>query len=119
MLRYEDRVREPPETIVIPAGGKRRMSPPRYVERDYEEEIRIAEPDYYGDEHFRGYRERERETVRRRKGGEEVEFKEEEFEVELEPEKPFPRRGKTKMPKRLVNKRAIIELGYPFEEEVR
>ncbi|KAI9658529.1 MAG: hypothetical protein M1831_003967 [Alyxoria varia] len=27
------------------------------------------------------------------------------------------KRGKTRMPKRLVQKRAILELGYPFEEE--
>jgi hypothetical protein len=30
----------------------------------------------------------------------------------------FPKRGKTRMPARMVSKRAIIELGYPFEEEV-
>ena len=118
MPRYGDRWREPPEVIAIPAGGHRRRSPPRYVERDFEE-IRIAEPDYYGDEEFRGYREREVSTVRTRKRDEEVEIKErEEFEVEEEPEKDAPRRGKTRMPMRLINKRVIIELGYPFEEEV-
>ena len=30
----------------------------------------------------------------------------------------FPKRGKTRMPAKMVSKRAIIELGYPFEEEV-
>jgi len=45
-----------------------------------------------------------------------AEFKEEILEVKEE--EPFPRRGKTKMPRKLVNKMAIIELGYPFEEEV-
>jgi hypothetical protein len=30
----------------------------------------------------------------------------------------FPKKGKTRMPARLVSKRAIIDLGYPFEEEV-
>jgi len=29
------------------------------------------------------------------------------------------KRGKTRMPKRLVHKQAIIDLGLPFEEEVR
>ncbi|KAI6250204.1 hypothetical protein HI914_02126 [Erysiphe necator] len=29
----------------------------------------------------------------------------------------FPKRGKTKIPAKLVHKLAIIELGYPFEEE--
>ena len=110
--------RGPPETITMPAPGRHRRSPPRY-EREFEE-IRVAEPDYYGDENFRGYKEREVSTVRRRRGsearGSEIEFKEKE-EFAVEEEEPFPRRGKTKMPGRLVNKRAIIELGYPFEEE--
>ena len=106
--------REPPEVITMPAPGRRRRSPPRY-ERDFEE-IRIAEPDYYGDEEFRGYKEREISTVRRRRGPEpEIEEKE---SFEVEEEEPFPRKGKTRMPGKLVNKRAIIELGYPFEEEV-
>ena len=120
MVRYGDRFREPPETIVIPASGRRRRSPPRYIERDYEEDIRVAEPDYYGDEDWRGFREREVETVRRRRPGNEAIFeeREEEIHVNAEPERPYPRKGKTKMPKRLVNTRAIIELGYPFEEEV-
>lgn len=119
MPRYGDRMREPPETIPIAVPARRRVSPPRFVEKDYEEDIRIAEPDYYGDEDFRGYKEREVSTVRRRRAGSEVEYREKEtFEVVEEPERPFPRKGKTRMPKRLVNKRAIIELGYPFEEEV-
>ena len=105
--------REPPEIIALPAPGRRRRSPPRY-ERDFEE-IRIAEPDYYGDEEFRGYKEREVSTVRRRRPEPEVEERE---SFEVEEEEPFPRKGKTRMPGRLVNKRAIIELGYPFEEEV-
>lgn len=115
--------RQPPEVIKMPAPGRRRKSPTRY-ERDFEE-IRVAEPDYYGDEEFRGYKEREIITDRRRRPSpprfeerfEEVERERETFEVEEE--KPFPRRGKTKMPARLVNKRVIIDLGYPFEEEVR
>ena len=91
------------------------------MERDYEEDIRVAEPDYYGDEDFRGYREREVSTVRRRRANSELpEFREEIREeiLEVKEEEPFPRRGKTKMPRRLVNKMAILELGYPFEEEV-
>lgn len=115
--RYGAPLRPPPETIVMPAGGRRRPSPPRYVERGYEERD-LFEEDYHG-----GYRERERSTVRR-KGNSDVEFREEfreeeSYDVEDEEvEKPYPRKGKTKMPKRLVNKRAIIELGYPFDEEV-
>lgn len=57
--------------------------------------------------------------VRRRRADSEAEFVEKEvFKIEEdEPEKPYPRKGKTKMPTKLVNKRAIIELGYPFEQE--
>ena len=107
--------REPPEIIRMPGPGRHRRSPPRY-ERDYEE-IRVAEPDYYGDEDFRGYKEREIITDRRRKPP--VEYEERETETfEIEEEAPFPRKGKTRMPGRIVSKRAIIELGYPFEEEV-
>ena len=117
MQRYP---REPPEIIRMPPP-RRRRSPPRY-ERDFEE-IRVAEPDYYGDEEFRGFKEREIITDRRRRGPPEFEEKfEEKFEEretrEAEEEAPFPRKGKTKMPSRLVNKQAIIELGYPFEAEV-
>ena len=111
--RYGDRMREE-ETVYMPSAPRRR-SPPRYVERDYED-IRIAEPEYYGDEEFRGYREREISRYRKnRQSGGEREFVEEREEIV---EKEFPRRGKTRMPMRLVNKRAVIELGYPFEEEV-
>ena len=120
--RYGVPMRAPPETIVIPARSRRRISPPRFVERDYEEDIRVAEPDYYGDEDFRGYKEREISTVRRRRANSELpEFKEEIFKeevLEVKEDEPFPRRGKTKMPRRLVNKMAIVELGFPFEEEV-
>lgn len=106
--------REPPEIIAMPGPGRRRRSPPQY-EQDFEQ-IRIAEPDYYGDEEFRAYKEREVSTVKRRRGAE-PEFEERES-FEVEEEEPFPRKGKTRMPGKLVNKRAIIELGYPFEEEV-
>lgn len=35
------------------------------------------------------------------------------------PERKVGKKGKTRMPKRLVRKEAVIQLGYPFEEEVR
>ena len=106
MPRYGDKVRE--EVIAIPSGPRRR-SPPRYYD-EYEEDIRIADPDRYGDEEFRGYREREISRVRRPE-------REGYVEEEIIEKDEFPKRGKTKMPMRLVNRRAIIQLGYPFEEE--
>ena len=113
--RYGDRFREPPETIVIPTSAKRR-SPPRYLEREFEDP-RAS----FGHEEFRGYREREISRVRRNRADSSAELVEHEtFEIEEdEIEKPYPRKGKTKMPAKLANKRAVIELGYPFEQEVR
>ncbi|KPI37473.1 uncharacterized protein AB675_10328 [Cyphellophora attinorum] len=34
-----------------------------------------------------------------------------------EKEKPYPRRGKTRMPKRLVHTKVLYDLGYPYYEE--
>ena len=90
-------------------------SPPRRYEREYEE-IRIAEPDYYGDDDYHGYSEREppaRQSVSRYTSR--VEEKCEEPVIQVE--KPFPRRGKTKIPCRLIERRAITALGYPFEQD--
>jgi len=36
---------------------------------------------------------------------------------QIEVPKPIGKKGKTRMPKRLVKKQAVIELGYPFEED--
>ena len=124
--RYEEYERHEPYRVPVPIPP-RRPTPPRYSipEREFEE-IRIAEPDYYGDEEYRNIREREWTTSRSRrprsrsssaseKSERTAKTSKEEF---VEIEKPFPRKGKTKMPKRLVHTRAVIELGYPYEEEV-
>lgn len=102
----------PPPVIPVPLPSKRPMPPP-FVEREYED-VRVSEPEYYGDEEYRAYREREWTTRRRRRS----DSSEESEEEEATREKPFPRKGKTRMPRRLVHTRAIIELGYPYEEEV-
>ena len=96
----------------------RRRSPPPRRERDYYEEIRIAEPEYYGDEEYRGFLEHERLPRRRSPSRGDGRFRDRLVE-DVELEKPYPRKGKTRIPKRLVHTRAIIELGYPFIEEVR
>lgn len=134
----------------IPLPRSRALPPPRmYAEREYDE-IKVSEPERYGDDDFRGYPERvhEREIIksRRRKdrsssrasrtsratskahthhssarsssrtsstssssssGGTTVTVKSE-----------YPKKGKTRIPSRLVSKRALIDLGYPFDEEV-
>ncbi|KAL2000580.1 hypothetical protein VTN02DRAFT_2887 [Thermoascus thermophilus] len=105
--------RTPPAVPPAPRSPARRSPPPggRYYD-DFYEDIRIAEPDRYGDEEFRNFRERERTVEhRRRRSHESI------HEQVRMTEKPYPRKGKTRMPRRLVHTRAIIELGYPFEEE--
>lgn len=134
--RDRPEVRPPPLTP-IPLPRSRGLPPPRrYAEREYYDEIEIAEPDYYGDERFRGYPERvrEREIIRKKKRSRSRESRashsvrssvrssstsssssSETTTVSVRSE--FPKKGKTRMPARLVSKKAIIDLGYPFEEE--
>ncbi|RYP75893.1 hypothetical protein DL771_002157 [Monosporascus sp. 5C6A] len=131
----------------IPLPRSRALPPPRtYAERDYEE-IKISDPDRYGNEEYHTYpdRLREREYVRTRRrrsssrtsrarthrtssrrsssrtsttsssssssssssGGTTVTAKSE-----------YPKKGKTRIPARLVSTRALIDLGYPFIQEV-
>ena len=116
---FEEYSRPAPPPVRVPVPP-RRYSPPRYappprfVERDFEE-IKVAEPDYYGDEEFRTYREREWTNRRQRRRSN---SSEERVEEEVIGEKPWPRKGKTKIPRAKIHTRAIIELGYPYEEEV-
>ncbi|CAG8975097.1 hypothetical protein HYALB_00008937 [Hymenoscyphus albidus] len=139
--RYERREElRPPPLTPIPLPKTRALPPPRRYEREYYDEIKVAEPDFYGDDDFRGYPERvrEREIIRRRRrrsrskdsrssrGESRVSHShrgsvrsssqgssssDESFETVRS---EFPKKGKTRMPARLVNTKAIIDLGYPF-----
>ena len=98
-----------------------RASRQPYREIDYDD---YFERQMVGNDHMRSRnRTRERKEAWSPKRREivirapEPEFEEKES-FAVEEEEPFPRKGKTTMPGKLVNKRAIIELGYPFEEEV-
>jgi hypothetical protein len=134
IYREEVRAPPPPPLTPIPLPRTRGLPPPRrYAERDYED-IRIAEPDYYGDDEFRGYPERvvEREIIRRRRRSRSRESRSTRESAQSSSssssrsaspvsevaKSEFPKRGKTRMPAKLVSKKAIIDLGYPFEEEV-
>lgn len=100
--------RAPPR---MPPPPAHRPSPGRYREREVYEDIRIAEPDYYGDEEFREFDDRERMTMdRRRRSSSGARYRHE--------EKPYPRKGKTRIPRKWVHVHAILDLGYPFKEEV-
>lgn len=145
VVRREEFRPRPYEPIPLPRT--RALPPPRrFAERESYDEIRVSDPDYYGDEEFRPYPERirEREIIRTKKrdhspstrssrsrshktssvrshsrssigtsssssssGGTTVTVKSE-----------YPKKGKTRIPARLVSKRALIDLGYPFIEEV-
>ncbi|RMD40621.1 hypothetical protein DV735_g4513, partial [Chaetothyriales sp. CBS 134920] len=85
-----------------------RQQPARIPRRaeGYYDEVRIQDPEYYGDDGFREFREREWRHS---------DFVEEIKEERIE--KPYPRKGKTRMPKRLVHTKALYDLGYPFYEE--
>jgi hypothetical protein len=134
--RYREDPRPAP-LIPVPLPRSRALPPPRrYAERDYYDEIEIAEPDYYGDDYYRRYPERvrEREIIRTKRRSRSRESHSVRGSVRsssrgsssssesgttrsVKPE--FPKKGKTRMPAKLVSKKAIIDLGYPFEEEVR
>lgn len=130
MPRYGPGRAKSPEIIPMPGPRRRhspkRFSPPRPYGREYDD-IGIAEPDRYGDENFRGWREREIDITRRRRRESSPSFqrdcspdlKRPEYHEpeEVIEEKPFPRRGRTKMSARLVNKRALFDIGYPFEDD--
>ncbi|KKZ67564.1 hypothetical protein EMCG_06798 [[Emmonsia] crescens] len=104
-----------PPVTPIPVPRRRRTPPPSHERVDFEE-IRVAEPDYYGDEEFRHIRMRERSMTPRARGRS-IPPNPQSVEVrEIRPP-TAPRRGKTRMPKRLVHPRAIIDLGYEYEEE--
>ncbi|KAJ6172176.1 hypothetical protein N7470_001243 [Penicillium chermesinum] len=92
----------PPPRLHVPSPG-------RYREREVYEDIRIAEPDYYGDEEFRDIRGRDTMDRRSRRSSSAARRRHE--------EKPYPRKGKTRIPRKWVHVHAIMDLGYPYKEE--
>lgn len=125
MRRERDEYRIPPN-VPIPLPVRR--SPSR--RGGYEE----FEDIHYRDYSPHGYRDveimRERSKVRKRnrarsdlrsistRSSSSESFEEVSRHSSPGPETKVGKKGKTRMPKRLVRKEAIIQLGYPFEEEV-
>ncbi|EAS29433.2 uncharacterized protein CIMG_08179 [Coccidioides immitis RS] len=93
---------------VVPRAASRRHSPPS--EPDFEA-IRVSEPDYYGDEEFHRMRDRVRSVTPRGRYSVREEIRKEKVD------RPYPRRGKTRVPKHLVHPGVLLDLGYKFEEE--
>jgi hypothetical protein len=129
--RYGDQERDdwrPPTNVPIPLpirrspSRRRSLSRRRYREDDFEEiRYRDVEPrEEYREVEVR----REKSTRRRspsrtsRRGAPSARSSTSSFEEVSLVREPSRKKGKTRMPKRLVRKQAVIELGYPFEEEV-
>jgi len=130
--RYEDQYHIPPD-VPIPLPIRRPRSPPRerdrYQEREFEEiRYRDLEPQSFDEyEDIRIRRERSRgpqrsksvsKSVRSASSTSSSSFEEVETIEKKKVKVEIGKRGKTRMPKRLAHKQAIIDLGIPFEEEV-
>ncbi|KAK4099471.1 hypothetical protein N658DRAFT_508710 [Parathielavia hyrcaniae] len=127
--RRDDHHRLPPY-VDIPLPRTKALPPPRgYAEREYADEIQVSDPHRYGDEDFHAYPERvrERETVRTRRRDSRVRRRSRSSSssssssssggTALTMRSEYPKKGKTRIPARLVSKRALIDLGYPYVEE--
>lgn len=134
---YRDDYRAPPYTP-IPLPKARGLPPPGRREDRYYDDYRPSEPDYYPDDDFKALPERvrEREFVRSRETRDRSrESKATRTHTHRSSSRSsssssssgggttvrseYPKKGKTKIPARLVSKRALIDLGYPYVEEVR
>jgi hypothetical protein len=131
--RYGDELRAPPD-VPIPLPIRRHRSPSRqrYREREYEEvkyrDFDEGRYDEYEDIRIKRERSRRRRSgsraatsVRSSSSGSTTSFEKVErvdkASVSISTKEERGKRGKTRMPKRLAEKKAIIDLGYPFEEE--
>lgn len=123
--RYETHEYRPPANVPIPLPiRERRRSPRRFFEDDDFEEIRFDERSGRGRER-EDYREvevhREKSRVRRSKSQAARSTRSSSISSfeEIQPSRAtWGKKGKTRLPKRLVKKQAVIDLGYPYEEEV-
>jgi hypothetical protein len=110
--------------IPLPLRERRRSPPRRFREEDEFEEITYDDRGGRGREQ-EDYREvevhRSKSKVRRSKSVAAKSTRSSSMSSfeEIQPARAnFGKRGKTRLPKRLVKKQAVVELGYPFEEEV-
>lgn len=145
---YREDYRAPPYTdIPLPKTKTKALPPPRHYDDRYYEDIKVAEPDYYGDEDYRAMPERvrEREYIRSRDRRDDrgsptrsaktsrstrtrtrrgsspsstTTSRSSSSSGGTTVKSEYPKKGKTRIPGRLASKRALIDLGYPFTEEV-
>jgi hypothetical protein len=144
---YRGDYRAPPYTdIPLPQQTRTKALPaPRRYDDRYYEDIKVAEPDYYGDDDYRPHTDRvqEREVVRTRRRRESFSSPTRSHRSHSTRTRSrrgssptstttsrsssssggttikseYPKKGKTRIPARLVSKRALIDLGYPYTEE--
>ncbi|KAF4973519.1 hypothetical protein FSARC_216 [Fusarium sarcochroum] len=129
----------PPPYMPIPLPKSRGLPAPRRYGDESHDDIKVAEPDYYGDEEYRSYPERVREkeytrsrnrrgrsresrstrtrSVRSSSYGSRSSSKSSSSSGGTTVKSEYPKKGKTRIPAKLVSKRALIDLGYPFFEE--
>jgi hypothetical protein len=119
--------RLPPNVpIPLPVRERRRSPPRRFREEDEFEEVRYDDRGGRGREReHEDYREvevhKEKSRVRRSKSVAAKSARSSSmssFEEIQAPRANYGKKGKTRLPKRLVKKQAVVDLGYPFEEEV-
>lgn len=131
---YEKEEWRPPTNVPIPLPiRERRRSPPQRFRDDDFEEVRYRDYERDGrrgraeEEEYRevevkrskSRRARSRSRAARSIAATSVRSSSTSSFEEVEPVRAkFGRKGKTRMPKRLVKRQAVIDLGYPFEEEV-
>ncbi|KAK4155603.1 hypothetical protein C8A00DRAFT_13373 [Chaetomidium leptoderma] len=129
----------PPPYVDIPLPRAKALPPPRvYAEREHFDEIQVSDPHRYGDDDFHAYPEKVREkeiirthrrtrsrsresraTSRRRARSRSLSSSSSSSSggTSLAARSEYPKKGKTRIPARLVSKRALIDLEYPFVEE--
>ena len=127
-----------PPNVPIPLPRSKALPPPRvYAEREFYEDIQVSDPHRFGDDDFH-YPERvhEKEIIRTRRRrsrsrssratshhpstsrSSSTSSSSESGGTTVTGRSEYPKKGKTRIPARLVSKRALIDLGYPFVEEV-
>ncbi|KAK2732454.1 hypothetical protein FQN57_002639 [Myotisia sp. PD_48] len=113
--RYDHQDYGPPITPVYAQTPPRKQSVSRGPRRNLDD-VRVAEPDYYGDEEFRVMRDRTRDRSETPRGRRTSMRLHEEI-VREKVEAPGSRRGKTRIPKTLLHPRILQHLAYPYEDE--
>lgn len=133
----------PAPNVPIPLPRTRGLPPPRRYGDRYDD-IGVSEPDRYGDDDFHPYPERVREkeiiherrrdrsrdsrttntrshrgsTVRSSSRSSSTSSRSSSSSGGTTVKSEYPKKGKTRIPARLVSKRALDDLGYPFVVEV-